>query len=137
MAMDLTLVPRGTRVEATGDGDVFDISNSPTRTFLVTLDVLDQIEQESIDLSVWGSADGQAWGTTPLLKLPQTFYRGQTSLILDMTYRPEIKFIRPKWELNRWGRVAPEPMFVISATATEIPAMPKRATPPQTETVHS
>ena len=62
MAMDLTLVPSGTRVEATGDGEVFDISSSPSRTFLVTLDVLDQIEQESIDLSIWGSADGQAWG---------------------------------------------------------------------------
>jgi hypothetical protein len=137
MAMDLTLVLRGTRVEASGDGEVFDISSSSSRTFLVTLDVLDQIEQESIDLSVWGSADGQAWGHTPLLKLPQMFYRGQTSLVLDMTFRPEIKFIRPKWELNRWGRVAPEPMFVIGASATEIPAMPKRTVPPQTATVHS
>ena len=76
-------------------------------------------------------------GTTPLLKLPQMFYRGQTSLILDITFRPEIKFIRPKWELNRWGRVAPDPMFVIGAIATEIPAMPKRTAPPQTATVHS
>jgi hypothetical protein len=137
MAMELMLVPRGTRVEATGDGDVFDISASATRTFLVTLTVLDQIEQESIDLSVWGSADGQNWGHIPLLKLPQMFYRGETSLVLDVSFRPEIKFLRPKWELNRWGRVAPEPMFVIGAMASEIPAMPKRPSAGQVSTVHS
>jgi hypothetical protein len=137
MPMELILVPDGTRVEATGDGEVFDISNSTTRTFLVTLTVFDQIEQESIDLSVWGSADGQNWGHVPLLKLPQMFYRGQGSLVLDVSFRPEIKFLRPKWELNRWGRVAPEPMFVIGAKAVEIPAMPKRPTAEQVSTVHS
>lgn len=137
MPMDFALVPSGTKVEATGDGEVFDISPSSSRTFLVTLAVFDQIEQESIDLSVWGSPDGQNWGHTPLLKLPQQFYRGEISLVLDLSFRPEIKFIRPKWELNRWGRVAPEPMFVIGAKASEIPAMPKKPTAAQVSTVHS
>jgi hypothetical protein len=137
MPMELTLVPDRTRVEATGDGEVFDISSSTTRTFLVTLAVFDQIEQESIDLSVWGSTDRQNWGHIPLLKLPQMFYRGQGSLVLDISFRPEIKFLRPKWELNRWGRVAPEPMFVIGAKAVEIPAMPRRPTAEQVSTVHS
>jgi hypothetical protein len=125
MASELILVPGGTKVEANGSGEKFDISASPTRTYLVTLYVLDQIEQESIDLSVWGSADGENWGTKPLLILPQQFYRGEAQLVLDISMRPEVKFIRAHWDLNRWGRVAPEPMFVIGATAREIPAMPK------------
>ncbi|HXN64087.1 MAG TPA: hypothetical protein VN862_02050 [Candidatus Acidoferrales bacterium] len=126
MAMELTLVPRGTRVEANGAGAKFDISGSPSRTFLCTLTVYDQIEQESIDVSIYGSADGETWAPMPLLKLPQQFYRGTGTLVLDVSFRPEVKFIRAQWELNRWGRVAPTPMFVIGVEVVEIPAMPKR-----------
>lgn len=124
MALELTLIPRGTRVESKGDGEAFDISGSATRTFLCTLEILDQIEQESLDVSVWGSPDGQAWGAHPIIKIPQGFYRGEERMVLDLTLHPSVKFIQPRWELNRWGRVAPLPMFVIGLQAVEIPAMP-------------
>jgi len=45
---------------------------------------------------------------------------------LDLTLVPEINFIRAGWELNRWGRVAPLPMFVLGLHLTEVPAMPAR-----------
>jgi len=124
MAMELTLVPPGTRAEANGEGKSFDISGFTTRTFLCFLEITEQIEQESLDVSIWGSADGQNWGTKPIIKLPQSFYRGESRMVLDLALRPEIKFIRPQWELNRWGRVAPLPMFVFGLQAVEIPAMP-------------
>jgi hypothetical protein len=57
----------------------------------------------------------------PLLKMQQEFYRGRTRQILDLTFRPEVKFLRAKWELVRWGRVAPTPMFVIGFRLEEIP----------------
>ena len=41
--------------------------------------------------------------------------------ILDLTFRPEVKFLRAKWELVRWGRVAPTPMFVLGFRLEEIP----------------
>jgi len=130
MAMEIELIPRGTRVEKNGDGESFDISASATRTFICTQEILDQIEQESLDLSVWGSADGQSWGTHPIIKLPQAFYKGEERMILDLTMRPNVKFIRAHWDVVRWGRVAPFPMFVISLRAVEIPSMPvTRATP--------
>jgi hypothetical protein len=130
MAMDLELIPSGTRVEKNGDGERFDISASSTRTFICTQEILDQIEQESLDVSVWGSADGEAWGTHPIIKLPQAFYKGEERMVLDLTMRPDVKFVRAHWDLVRWGRVAPFPMFVIALRATEIPAMPvTRATP--------
>ena len=44
-------------------------------------------------------------------------------MVLDVSLRPDIKFIRAKWELNRWGRVAPQPMFVAGLTLEEIPPM--------------
>jgi hypothetical protein len=124
----LDLIPRDTRMEANGEGAAFDISASATRTFLCRLTVTEQIEQESLDVSVWGSADGVTWTKKPLLKLPQQFYRGTTKLILDLSLRPETKFIRASWELNRWGRVAPIPMFVAGLELEEIPPM-SRETP--------
>ena len=124
----LDLIPVGMRLEANGDGVAFDISTSPTRTFLCRLIITDQIEQESLDVSIWGSPDGETWTKKPLLKLPQQFYRGTTKLVLDLSLRPETKFIRARWELNRWGRVAPTPMFVAGLELEEIPPM-SRETP--------
>lgn len=127
MAMELDLVAPDTRVTANGDGEARDISGSQTRTFLCSMTIADQIEQESVDLSVWGSADGQDWGKQPLLKMPQRFYRGETRQVLDLSFRPEIKFLRAKWELARWGRVAPHPMFVVGFHLREVPAFAHQA----------
>ena len=128
MPMQLQLIPADTRMEASADGASFNISESATRTFLCRLTVTDQIEQESLDVSIWGSADGETWPKKPLLKLPQQFYRGTTKLVLDLSLRPEVKFIRARWDLNRWGRVAPIPMFVAGMDLVEIPPM-SRETP--------
>jgi len=125
---NLDLIPPNTLMKANGDGVAFDISASATRTFLCRLTVTDQIEQESLDVSIWGSADGETWTKKPLLKLPQQFYRGTTKMILDLSLRPETRFIRARWELNRWGRVAPTPMFVAGLELGEIPPM-SRETP--------
>ena len=126
MAMELDLIPAGTRVRANGEGEAHDISASQTRTFLCSMVIADQIEQESIDISVWGSADGQNWGTKPLLMMPQRFYRGETRQVLDLTLKPEIRLIRAKWDLFRWGRVAPHPMFVVGFHLTEVPAFTRQ-----------
>jgi hypothetical protein len=128
MPIELHLIPADTRMEASADGASFNISQSATRTFLCRLTVTDQIEQESLDVSIWGSADGEAWPKRPLLKLPQQFYRGTTKLVLDLSLRSEVKFIRARWDLNRWGRVAPTPMFVAGMDLLEIPPM-SRETP--------
>ncbi|HYL85975.1 MAG TPA: hypothetical protein VE263_17240 [Candidatus Angelobacter sp.] len=125
--MTLHLIPPETKMEANGDGTAFDVSGSATRTFLCVLTVNDQIEQESLDVSIFASADGENWTKHPLLKLPQQFYRGRTKLVLDLSHRPEVKFIRARWELNRWGRGAPLPMFVAGLELEEVPAMSRNA----------
>lgn len=122
MAMEFDLIPTGTRVTENGEGQLHDIGSSQTRTFLCSMDIADQIEQESVDISIWGSADGQEFGKMPLLKMPQRFYRGETRQILDLSHRPEIRFLSAKWELARWGRVAPHPMFVLGFHLLEVPA---------------
>ena len=131
MAMQIELIPQDTRVESNGNGTKVDVSASQSRTFLCELLITDQIEQESIDVSIWGSADGENWASKPLLKLPQQFYRGQTRMVLDLTLRPEVTFIRAGWEVNRWGRVAPLPMFVIGLGLQEVPAMTRPGPAPK------
>ncbi len=125
--MELDLVKMGTRVGSSADGEAFNIGASRTRTFLLVMHITDQVEQESMDVSVFGSANGQTWDAKPILKLPQQFYRGETRAVLDLTTRPQVQFIRAHWELNRWGRVAPTPMFVFGLRAKEVAAMPSTA----------
>jgi hypothetical protein len=120
--MKFDLIPPDTRLTANGEGQPYEIAASETRTFLCSMFIEDQIEQESVDISVWGSADGQDWGKLPLLKMPQRFYRGETRQILDLTLKPEVRFLRAKWELVRWGRVAPHAMFVLGFHLTEVAA---------------
>ena len=127
MAMEFELIPQGTLVKENGYGAAVDVRTSQTRTFFCVMDITDQIEQESVDVSIWGSADGENWGTHPILKLPQQFYRGETRAVLDLTLVPEFNFIRAGWELNRWGRVAPLPMFMLGLRLTEIPAIDRKS----------
>ena len=128
MPLEFPLIPAHTRLDSNGDGAPLSISETVSRTFFCTLTVTYQIEQESLEVSIWGSADGQNFGKRPLLKLPQQFYRGATKMVLDVSLRPEIKFLRARWELNRWGRVSPTPMFVAGLQLEEIPPM-SRDTP--------
>src|SRR5258708_12869476 len=95
----LNLIPHDTRLEANGDGAAFDISASATRTFLCRLTITDQIEQESLDVSIWGSADGETWSKKPLLMLPQQFSPVTTNLILDLSLPPQTPFLRPRCQL--------------------------------------
>lgn len=120
--IDTFLVPEKTTVTAKGDGSSVDVSGAGNRVFLLTLEITNIIEQESIDVSVHGSADGTAWDTKPLAAFPQKFYRGETPLLLDLTAHPDVKFVRAHWEVARWGRGVETPMFEFGVRMREVPA---------------
>jgi hypothetical protein len=115
-ATEIELVPAGTVAEASGEGAAFEVSPAGPRMFVAHLGITQTLEQESLELSLWGSADGQTWGTMPLLKFPQRFYTGESRMALDLTARPEVKYVRARWELNRWGRGRPQPRFRFGVT---------------------
>jgi hypothetical protein len=119
--MEAFLVPEKTVVNAKGDGPAIDVSRAEGRIFLLTLSITDIIEQESLDVSIHGSADGAMWDAKPVAAFPQKFYREETPLLLNLTARPEIKFIRAHWEVNRWGRGSETPMFEFHAKLQEVP----------------
>ena len=67
-----------------------------------------------MQVSLWGSPDGKDWGTKPLFLFPERFYQGTTPAALELSQRPEIRFLQPRWQVNRWGRGYPMPRFKFS-----------------------
>ena len=120
--IDASLVPEKTTVTAKGDGPAVDVSGAASRVFLLTLEITKIIEQESLEVSVFGSADGAAWGPKPIVAFPQKFYCGESPLLLDLTAHAEVKFVRAHWEVARWGRGTETPMFEFGLKIKEVPA---------------
>jgi hypothetical protein len=119
--VDTVLVADKTVVSSKGDGPAVDIGGATNRVFLLTLDISDIIEQESLELTIFGSADGAAWDAKPLVTYPQEFYRGQYPLLLDLTAHPEVQFVRAHWDVARWGRGVETPRFEFGLSMKEIP----------------
>jgi hypothetical protein len=119
--IDTFLIPEKTVVNAKGDGVALDVSGASSRVFLLTLDITNILEQESLDISIFTSADGASWGAKALIAFPQKFYRGQHPLLLDLTAHAEAKFVRAHWEVGRWGRGTTTPMFEFNLAIREVP----------------
>jgi hypothetical protein len=115
------LVPEKTVITAKCDGAPVEIGGAGNRVFLLTLRISKIVEQESMDLSIWGSADGANWGEKPLIAFPQKFYTGEHPLLLDLSAMADIKFLRAHWEVNRWGRGSEVPMFETTLLVREVP----------------
>jgi len=120
--MDSYLVPAKTKVTSKGDSAPIDVLGLASRVLLLTLNITDVIEQESLDVSICGSADGTTWSEKPLLAFPQKFYRGEHPLLLDLSDQPEVKMLRAHWEAARWGRGTETPMFEFEVRVREVPA---------------
>jgi hypothetical protein len=114
------LVPAKTVVTANGDGAPVEISGAGHRVFLLMLTITNIVEQEALDVSIQGSADGNTFDKA-LGKFPQKFYRSEHPLLLDLTAQPDVKFVRAHWEVNRWGRGPLTPMFEFQLTLREVP----------------
>ena len=119
--IDTLLVPEKTIVKAKGDGPVVNVSGAANRVFLLSLNITNIVEQESLDVSIYGSADGATWEAKPVTNFPQKFYHAQHPLLLDLTGQADVKFLRAHWEVSRWGRGSETPMFEFNVTIKEVP----------------
>lgn len=104
------LAPETTIREA-GTSPDLSLGESAGQTVIVTLGITRIIEQESLDVTIWGSADGTDWGTKPLATFPQKFYCGTYQVEVDLSSRPEVRILRAKWQVYRWGRGDSKPLF--------------------------
>ncbi len=114
------LVPPGTAIDANGANSGYALGSLAGRPILIILHISEVIEQESLHVSVWGSAEGADWGEKPLFWYPQKFYEGKTPAAVDLRQRPEVKFLQARWEVNRWGRGYPRPYFKIALEVQEL-----------------
>lgn len=121
LATEMILLPSNTHVTAKGDGPIVDVSGASNRVFLVTLSITKIIEQESLDVAIYGSADGAVWTPKSIAAFPQKFYTEESPLLLDLTGQPDVKFVRAHWEVARWGRGTETPMFEFGVTLKEVP----------------
>jgi len=121
------LLPETTVREA-GAGSEIDLGGQMGGTLLLTLGITRIIEQQSIDISIWGSADGTEWGAKPVASFPQKFYCGTYQIVLDLKDRPQVRYLRAKWQVNRWGKGDSKPLFTVylfaQASQPELAAAP-------------
>ena len=114
------LVPPESVTEAPGESAVYDLAVLTGKQVLVVLRITNIIEQESLQVSIWGSADGKDWGKKPLFSFPQQFYQGVTPAAVDLRQLPEVRFVQARWVVNRWGRGYPRPHFGFAVEIQEL-----------------
>jgi hypothetical protein len=76
---------------------------------LLTLGITRILERESLDVSIWGSADGLAWQS--LASFPTKSFCGTYSLPVDLSGRADVRYLRTQWKMSRWDRRKPKPIF--------------------------
>jgi hypothetical protein len=113
------LVPAGTAIESSGQGVGLELGVHAAKPVLLIMQIDEVLEQESLHVSIWGSADGTNWGAQALFWFPQKFYSGATPAAIDLGQRPDIKYLQARWEANRWGRGIPRPHFKFSIEVQE------------------
>lgn len=106
------LIPE-TIVQEAGSSPVLSVDESLDQVLQLTLGITRIVEQQALELSIWGSADQEEWGAKPLCSFPQKFYCGTYSIFLDLSQHPEVKYIRAQWKVSRWGRGSLKPLFGI------------------------
>lgn len=94
-----------------GIGPLIDIGDDAGRLLVLTLGITRIIEQETLEVSIWGSPDQTDWGVRPLASFPQKSYCGVYSILLNLAAQPEIKYLRIQWKMNRWTKGNPTPLF--------------------------
>lgn len=80
-------------------------------TALLSLGITEIVEQESLDVDVLGSVDGEEWLEKPLRSFPQKFYEGVWQLLWDLDSCPDVRFVKVSYRVARWGVGSKTPNF--------------------------
>jgi hypothetical protein len=73
-----------------------------SKAIRLTLGITRIIARESLEVSVWGSADGEHWHS--LVAFTQKFYCGTYSINLDLSRHADVRRLRAQWKMGCWTR---------------------------------
>lgn len=113
------LIPRQ-HITANGQGPA--VARPELDLIQLTLGIETSQEQQSLDVFVEGSADGETWLDKPLAVFPQKFYAGISAVLCDLAAHPDVRHLRARWRVNRWGRGEPTPSFTVYLFAEGMPS---------------
>ena len=88
------------------------------KPILLTLGITRILEQDSLDVSIWSSADNQQW--RQIAAYPQKFYCGTYLLMVDLARETSARFLRVQWRMGRWGETDPKPVVGFYVSAEEL-----------------
>jgi hypothetical protein len=94
----------------------------PGKPLLLTLEITQILERETLELSVWGSADGSAWHQVGAF--PPKSYCGCYALPLRVDAL--VRKLRVQWHMRRWGK-RENPLFSFLVRAEEATQQAARA----------
>lgn len=104
---------------ADGSGPEIDLGRKRGKLLVLTLGITRILEQQSLEVFILGSPDGQHWGSRPLAKFPPKFYCGMYSILLNMASNPEVRFLRVQWKMSRLIKGKGEPLSSFYVFAEE------------------
>lgn len=108
------------QVHDSGFTPCLDLGTTISEPIEIILGITHAKEQQSLDLTVWGSEDGQSWGDHPLLVFPQKYYCGTYQMALHPGRR--IRFLQARWTVSRWGYGSKPPVFEFYIMARDLQA---------------
>lgn len=106
-----------TLARGNGQGPGISIDSPPAGSLYITLEITRILEQESLRVSVLGSADGRAWQR--LAAFPPKSYCGSYSLLLDLSRHRNLRMLRVDWSMTRWTVAERAPVFGFYVLAEE------------------
>lgn len=99
-----------TSVQKSGSGDAVKIEGERGAA-LLTLGITEVEEQQSLDVAIHGSADGEDWNPKPLRSFPQKFYAGVWQILCNLKASPDVGYLRVDYKVARWGVGPTTPRF--------------------------
>ena len=100
--------------QSDGIGPRVDVGADQGRLLVMTLSIDQVSEKDGLIVSVWGSSDGRDFGYKPLLRLPEKFYCGMYSALLNLAKYPAVRYVRVEWKMRHWGKGNAVPKFGFS-----------------------
>jgi len=112
-----TFVPE-TIAREDGASNEISLGTLSGKPLLLTLGITRILEQDSLDVSVWGSSDRQQW--RQIAAYPQKFYCGTYLLMVDLAREKSVRYLRVQWRMGRWGETDPKPVVGFYVTAEQL-----------------